>query len=227
MLGIIIKDYYESFCLKKNLISMIFAFTALIVLVMLMKNLYSFILIVGITLPMMGTSTLQYSTEQDEISNYNKILLTFPLIKKEIVKAKIISTLILSTLSNLLISLPITLIYVFIYQAVNLDIALLIWLFGFILTFIMTAINNIGLFTLGNKKGTIAFVIFIIVVAIGYVYSNIFIGIETIVELTTPTLLIFETLIAIILNIISFYACVKIYSIKNSWNYKGILSEFQ
>ena len=227
MLGIIIKDYYESFCLKKNLISMIFAFTALIVLVMLMKNLSSFILIVGITLPMMGTSTLQYSTEQDEISNYNKILLTFPLIKKEIVKAKIISTLILSTLSNLLISLPITLIYVFIYQAVNLDIALLIWLFGFILTFIMTAINNIGLFTLGNKKGTIAFVIFIIVVAIGYVYSNIFIGIETIVELTTPTLLIFETLIAIILNIISFYACVKIYSIKNSWNYKGILSEFQ
>ena len=216
MLGIIIKDYYESFCLKKNLISMIFAFTALIVLVMLMKNLYSFILIVGITLPMMGTSTLQYSTEQDEISNYNKILLTFPLIKKEIVKAKIISTLILSTLSNLLISLPITLIYVFIYQAVNLDIALLIWLFGFILTFIMTAINNIGLFTLGNKKGTIAFVIFIIVVAIGYVYSNILIGIETIVELTTPTLLIFETLIAIILNIISFYACVKIYSIKNS-----------
>lgn len=174
MLGIIIKDYYESFCLKKNLISMIFAFTALIVLVMLMKNLYSFILIVGITLPMMGTSTLQYSTEQDEISNYNKILLTFPLIKKEIVKAKIISTLILSTLSNLLISLPITLIYVFIYQAVNLDIALLIWLFGFILTFIMTAINNIGFFTLGNKKGTIALVIFIIVVAIGYVYSNTF-----------------------------------------------------
>ena len=82
----------------------------------------------------------------------------------------------------------------------------------------MTAIQNIGLFTLGNKKGTIAFVIFIIVVAIGYVYSNIFIGIETIVELTTPTLLIFETLIAIILNIISFYACVKIYSIKNSYN---------
>ena len=216
MLGIIIKDYYESFCLKKNLISMIFAFTALIVLVMLMKNLYSFILIVGITLPMMGTSTLQYSTEQDEISNYNKILLTFPLTKKEIVKAKIISTLILSFSINLLISLPITLIYTFIYQTTNLDTALLIWLFGFILTFIMTAIQNIGLFTLGNKKGTIVFVIFIIVVAIGYVYSNIFIGIETIVELTTPTLLIFETLIAIILNIISFYACVKIYSIKNS-----------
>ena len=212
MLGIIIKDYYESFCLKKNLISMIFAFTALIVLVMLMKNLYSFILIVGITLPMMGTSTLQYSTEQDEISNYNKILLTFPLTKKEIVKAKIISTLILSFSINLLISLPITLIY----QTTNLDTALLIWLFGFILTFIMTAINNIGLFSLGNKKGTIVFVIFIIVVAISYVCSNIFIGIETIVELTTPTLLMFETLIAIILNIISFYACVKIYSIKNS-----------
>lgn len=216
MLGIIIKDYYESFCLKKNLISLLFVFIIFSLVIILMNNLYALILLVGITLPIAGTSTLQETLKQDEISNYNKILLTFPLTKKEIVKAKIISTLILSTLSNLLISLPITLIYVFIYQAVNLDIALLIWLFGFILTFIMTAINNIGFFTLGNKKGTIAFVIFIIVVAIGYVYSNIFIGIETIVELTTPTLLIFETLIAIILNIISFYACVKIYSIKNS-----------
>ena len=216
MLGIIIKDYYESFCLKKNLISLLFVFIIFSLVIILMNNLYALILLVGITLPIAGTSTLQETLKQDEISNYNKILLTFPLTKKEIVKAKIISTLILSTLSNLLISLPITLIYVFVYQAVNLDIALLIWLFGFILTFIMTAIQNIGLFTLGNKKGTIAFVIFIIVVAIGYVYSNIFIGIETIVELTTPTLLIFETLIAIILNIISFYACVKIYSIKNS-----------
>ena len=80
----------------------------------------------------------------------------------------------------------------------------------------MTAINNIGFFSLGNKKGTIAFVIFIIVVAISYIFSYVFVGIETIVELTTPTLLMFETLIAIILNIISFYACVKIYSIKNS-----------
>lgn len=216
MLGIIIKDYYESFCLKKNLISVLFVFIIFSLVIILMHNLYALILLVGITLPIAGTSTLQETLKQDEISNYNKILLTFPLTKKEIVKAKIISTLILSLLINLLISLPITLIYVFIYQAVNLDIALLIWLFSFILTFIMTAIQNIGLFTLGNKKGSIVLFIFTIIVAISYICSNIFIGIETIVELTSPTLLIFETFIAIILNIISFYACVKIYSIKNS-----------
>ena len=212
MLGIIIKDYYESFCLKKNLISVLFVFIIFSLVIILMHNLYALILLVGITLPIAGTSTLQETLKQDEISNYNKILLTFPLTKKEIVKAKIISTLILSLLINLLISLPITLIYVFIYQAVNLDIALLIWLFSFILTFI----QNIGLFTLGNKKGSIVLFIFTIIVAISYICSNIFIGIETIVELTSPTLLIFETFIAIILNIISFYACVKIYSIKNS-----------
>ena len=51
---------------------------------------------------------------------------------------------------------------------------------------------------------------------IKFTTNDMELGIETIVELTTPTLLIFETLIAIILNIISFYACVKIYSIKNS-----------
>ena len=198
MLGIIIKDYYESFCLKKNLINLLFVFIIFSLVIILMNNLYALILLVGITLPIAGTSTLQETLKQDEISNYNKILLTFPLTKKEIVKAKIISTLILSTLSNLLISLPITLIYVFVYQAVNLDIALLIWLFGFILTFIMTAIQNIGLFTLGNKKGSIVLFIFTIVVAISYIFSYVFVGIETIVELTTPTLLIFETLIAII-----------------------------
>lgn len=216
MLGIIIKDYYESFCLKKNLISLLFVFIIFALVIILMNNLYALILLVGITLPTTGTATLQETLKQDEISNYKKILLTFPLTKKEIVKAKIISTLILSLLINLLISLPITLIYVFVYQAVNLDTALLIWLFGFILTFIMTAIQNIGLFAFGNKKGTIILFIFTIVVAISYIFSYVFVGIKTIVELTTPTLLVFETLIAIILNIISFYACVKIYSIKNS-----------
>ena len=40
------------------------------------------ILLVGITLPIAGTSTLQETLKQDEISNYNKILLTFPLTKK-------------------------------------------------------------------------------------------------------------------------------------------------
>ena len=53
---------------------------------------------------------------------------------------------------------------------------------------------------------------------IKFTTNDMELGIETIVELTTPTLLIFETLIAIILNIISFYACVKIYSIKDKFS---------
>ena len=82
MLGIIIKDDYESFCIKKNLISLLFVFIIFSLLIILMNNLYALILLVGITLPIAGTSTLQETLKQDEISNYNKILLTFPLTKK-------------------------------------------------------------------------------------------------------------------------------------------------
>ena len=65
MLGIIIKDYYETFCLKKNIIGMLFSLSVVVLIVAFLHNLYSFILIVGITLPMMGASTLQSSLEQD------------------------------------------------------------------------------------------------------------------------------------------------------------------
>ena len=92
MLGIVIKDYYETFCLKKNIIGMIFSLSVILLVVALIDNLYAFVLIVGITLPMMGASTLQSSMEQDEISKFDQILLTFPITRQEIVKAKLLSS---------------------------------------------------------------------------------------------------------------------------------------
>lgn len=98
MLGIVIKDYYETFCLKKNIIEMIFSLSVILLVVALIDNLYAFVLIVGITLPMMGASTLQSSMEQDEISKFDQILLTFPITRQEIVKAKLLSSLLLTLL---------------------------------------------------------------------------------------------------------------------------------
>ena len=44
MLGIVIKDYYETFCLKKNIIGMIFSLSVILLVVALIDNLYAFIL---------------------------------------------------------------------------------------------------------------------------------------------------------------------------------------
>ena len=88
MRGIILKDFYESFCLRKNLIGMLFSFAVVTTLVIWMRDAYSYVLLVLLMMPMIGVSTLQYSMEQDEISGYDEILLTFPLTKSEIVLAK-------------------------------------------------------------------------------------------------------------------------------------------
>ncbi len=216
MLGIIIKDYYETFCLKKNIIGMLFSLSVVVLIVAFLHNLYSFILIVGITLPMMGASTLQSSLEQDEISKYDQILLTFPITKKKIVDAKLIATTALSLMTNFFVSLPISLIYIFLYQVTDFKTGMLIWFVGLILSFMMNAINSMGFFWLGNKKGAIVYSIMIIVIVIGYFLINLNFDMEILLQMKISTIILISILITIILNLISYFACIKIYTKKHS-----------
>lgn len=216
MKGIIIKDFYESFCLRKNMIGMVFSFACLILTVVVWKNLYGLILTVVIVMPMVGCSTLQYSMEQDEICQYNQRLLSFPLTRKEIVKAKLISTMILSVLVNVLFSLPVTLVYTLGYHITDLHTGLMIWVAGLIISFIMTPINNIGFFLLGNKRGTVFYMIFMIIVALSYVLVHFAVGIDELVLISTTIWLLIGIVLALFLNIISYLTCVKIYTMKHS-----------
>ena len=216
MKGIIIKDFYESFCLRKNMIGMIFAFICLIVMVFAWKNLYSLVLTVVIVIPMIGCCTLQYSLEQDEICKYDQRLLSFPITRKEIVQAKIMSTVILSLLANVLFSLPVTLVYSLLFQLIDLKTALGIWVAGLVISFIMTPINNIGFFLLGNKRGTIFYMIFLIIVALSYVFVHLAIGINELLLISKNIWLIIGIMAAFLLNIIGYLACVKIYTVKHS-----------
>lgn len=216
MKGIIIKDFYESFCLRKNMIGMIFAFICLIVMVFAWKNLYSLVLTVVIVIPMIGCCTLQYSLEQDEICKYDQRLLSFPITRKEIVQAKIMSTVILSLLANMLFSLPVTLTYALLFHIVDLQTALRIWVVGLVISFIMTPINNIGFFLLGNKRGTIFYMIFLIIVALSYVFVHLAIGINELLLISKNIWLIIGIMAAFLLNIIGYLACVKIYTVKHS-----------
>lgn len=216
MLGIIIKDFYESFCLRKNMIGMIFSFACLIITVVAWKNLYGLLLTVIVVMPMVGCSTLQYSMEQDEICQYNQRLLSFPLTRKEIVESKIISTMILSVLVNLFFSLPVALIHSFVYHTTDFSTALWIWVAGLIISFIMTPINNLGFFLLGNKRGTIFYIIFLVFVALSYVVANFTIGIKQLLLISTNMWLLLGIVLAIGLNLICYFACIKIYTIKHS-----------
>ena len=216
MLGIIIKDYYESFCIKKNLLGSILGFLCIIFIVAILQNQFAYILAVGISLPVIGISTLQYSMEQDEITKYDQILLTFPLTRKDIVKAKFLSTLSFSLITNIFISLPIFLIYVFLYKTVDFNLGLFVYAFGFILTFILNAITSVGFFILGNKKGTIMYIILVVLLAFGFVFTRFTIDLKAIFTLSSTTILLIGSIIAIVLSILSYYACVKIYTRKHS-----------
>ena len=91
MRGIILKDLYEGFCIKKNLInwlaSMIFT-SALTAISEFMRGAYGFLLIVVLLFPVMGSTLLQMTVEQDEKAEFDRIQLTYPLSKSEIVLSK-------------------------------------------------------------------------------------------------------------------------------------------
>lgn len=216
MRGIILKDFYESFCLRKNLIGMLFSFAVVTTLVIWMRDAYSYVLLVLLMMPMIGVSTLQYSMEQDEISGYDEILLTFPLTKSEIVLAKLISTWLLALLSNLLISLPLTLLYVFAYHSITIELAFGTWLGGLIFSFVMNAINAAGFFALGNKKGTVMFVVILVILAIAYIAVQIGIGIEQLLQAGSMALLGGGALLAMLLNLLSYRLCLFIYTRKHT-----------
>ena len=216
MRGIILKDFYESFCLRKNLIGMLFSFAVVTTLVIWMRDAYSYVLLVLLMMPMIGVSTLQYSMEQDEISGYDEILLTFPLTKSEIVLAKLISTWLLALLSNLLISLPLTLLYVFAYHSITIELAFGTWLCGLIFSFVMNAINAAGFFALGNKKGTVMFVVILVILAIAYIAVQIGIGIEQLLQAGSMALLGGGALLALLLNLLSYRLCLFIYTRKHT-----------
>ena len=97
MRGIILKDLYEGFCIKKNLInwlaSMIFT-SALTAISEFMRGAYGFLLIVVLLFPVMGSTLLQMTVEQDEKAEFDRIQLTYPLSKSEIVLSKYLGGLI-------------------------------------------------------------------------------------------------------------------------------------
>ena len=216
MLGIMLKDFYETFCIKKNLLGFVFSILLYCVIFVLMPSEYIIILLVALSVPMMSVSPLQYSIERDEISKFDQILLTYPISKKQIVITKILETYIFTAICQLVLSLPIILMSVYGYHILDLQEGLLILSVGIIFSLIMLPINNAGFMALGNKKGAIMYVILLVAFVIGFIALNFVVGIEQLLLIPLNNWLLYGSILAVILNILGYFACLKIYDIKHS-----------
>ena len=114
MIGLILKDYFESFMIKKNGISFLVMVLAIALLMVLNRSFYSLCLINVLIGPLIISHPVQASMEQDEISQFDTILLTYPLSKQQIVGAKFLSSC-LFALVSWTTSLMYSLLHVFVF----------------------------------------------------------------------------------------------------------------
>ena len=216
MLGIMLKDFYQAFCIRKNLINFVFGFLTYFVLFFAMPSKYTVMLLVCLTIPMISVSPLQYSIERDELSKFDQIILTYPISKKKIVVTKLLETYIFSFVCLFTLSIPIVLTAVYGYKFLDFNDGVLILVESAIFTLIMLPINNAGFMMLGNKKGTIMYVVIVCFFIIGFLILNFAVGVEQLLSISLYQWLFYGGMLAVILNIAGYFACLKIYDIRHS-----------
>ena len=216
MLGIMRKDFFETFCIKKNLIEFVFGIVALVICFILMPSKYITMLIVALSVPLMSVLPLQYSIERDEISKFDQILMTFPISKKKIVATKFLETYIFALICFLGMSLPIVLLAIYYYSVLTLQEGILLLLISLIFSLIVLPILNVGFMTLGNKKGLIIYVIISLLFGICYIAIGFMFGVEQLLRISLYRWLIYGGLVALISNILGYFICLKIYDKKHS-----------
>lgn len=165
---------------------------------------------------MMGVYPLPYAIERDEISKFDLILQTYPISNKKIVLTKILETYLFMIGCLLLLSLPIVSIAVNGYHILTIQEGLLVLSISIIFSLIMIPINNAGFMMFGNKKGTIFYVVLLISLAVGYILLDFIVGIDQLLLVPLNSWLLFASILAIVLNILGYFACVKIYEIRHS-----------
>lgn len=211
MTGIMLKDLKEAFCLRKNSISWIFSIGLYLILIMARPTRYAYILCVAVMFPMVGVSILQYSIEQDEISGFDKIMLTYPLTRKEIILSKYLSGMLLQ-MAIFVINFMMALLFSFRYQVIDFPTAMEFWFLGVILSFLFMAVNYMMFFWLGNKKGSIMYLIMVVILAVGYVITYYNVDLSGLFSMNRMVLMNVGFVLSVIALIGSYFASLKIYT---------------
>ena len=209
MRGIIYKDFLVA-CMPKNILSVFVNIVVSLVVVYFFPNMYGLALTVALSIPVSGSTLLQTAMEQDELCEFDKIQLTFPLTKKQIILSKYIGGLMLESIF-LVLSLIVA-IYYYICGVASLTIVIQMWILGIIVGLVFFAISYVGFYLLGNKKGTILYIVFTIIACVIYLMTFFNFDILGLLSMNYNVLLAIGMVIAVGCLIISYYISVKIYT---------------
>ncbi len=178
MKGIMLKDLYENFYIKKNLASYIFGILFVGFGIIFIHTDFAFALYTMFLSVIFGSALLEASYEQDEKANFGKLQITFPLTKAEIVLSKYLLALI-STGICVLISLVYALVNVYLWDLVTLTEALTVWGLSICVSLVFTSVVYIFYFLLGKKVGMIIYVVTAGILGGLYGSSSMLFGIDS------------------------------------------------
>ena len=215
MKGIILKDLYENFYIKKNLASYIFGALFIGIAIIFVNTSYTFIFYTMLLTILFGSCTLEASYEQDEKSNFNKLQITFPLTKSEIVISKYLLALICTGISALL-ALIYALANVYLCRLITLTEALTVWGLSICVSLVFTGIVYIFYFLLGKKIGTIIYIAAALILGGMYGSSTVFFGIESYTSMDTAVRLCFLLPASAVVFVLSCMLSILIYKKKYS-----------
>ena len=213
MKGIILKDLYENFYIKKNLASYIFGALFIGIAIIFVNTSYTFIFYTMLLTILFGSCTLEASYEQDEKSNFNKLQITFPLTKSEIVISKYLLALICTGISALL-ALIYALANVYLCRLITLTEALTVWGLSICVSLVFTSIVYVFYFLLGKKIGVIIYIGTATVLGGLYGSSTVFFGINSYTSMDMTVRLAFLLPASAVIFALSCLLSIQIYKRK-------------
>lgn len=215
MKGIMLKDLYENFYIKKNLASYIFGILFIGLAMIFIDTNYAFILYTMLLSILFGSATLEGSYEQDEKANFHKLQITFPLTKAEIVISKYLLALIFTGISVLL-ALIYALSNVYLRPLATLQEALTVWGLGICVSLIFTSVVYVFYFLLGKKIGMIIYVAAAAILAGLYGSSTVLFGVDSYTSMDTAVRLCFLLPASAVIFVLSCLLSIQIYKKKYS-----------
>lgn len=215
MKGILLKDLYECVCIRKNQLNWIATIALVLILTFVFRTTYVFLLNVMITAPLAGSCAYQFPMEQDEIVNFSKIQMTYPITKKEFILERFLLTLGFIGVSGVF-SLILTMVYTYGYRLAALSTTLPVWGMGICFALIFFSVSNVFYLGLGVKAGTVLFILLILAAAFGYILTSVNFGVQTLLYMDKTFWLLILIAGAVLCLIASYLISIKIYEAKHA-----------
>lgn len=215
MKGIILKDLYDNFYIKKNLASYIFGLAFILLTAGFVHTPYSFVLYTEVIATILGSCALEAASEQDEKANFNKLQITFPVTKSQIVIAKYLLGLIFLTASNLF-SLIHTLLHVFAWHTATFTQGVQIWCTGIAISVFFAAITYVLFFLFSKKMATILYTILAVLIILICSPTAVLLGLDNFIAMDKTRMLCISIPAAFLLFALSCLLSIQIYKKRHS-----------